>query len=200
MTGGDYRRQVRPTQRHAGSIPKFKNLNLDRDSLLKFANKYGWIDPCGVVQWHADDSIPAIGLGRWTEQIHLMTIADRLLSWARNKDQRALSKVFHWDADRFDVSFRVEMDGKKMVALKPSARGNANRREYRFGWVIGQNFPPEMRPEVPTLGWSRNDLTRPAFLIVAKIVNHQLEKFCRGCSFANSRSASSGCKVRDLRT
>src|SRR5580704_14935342 len=69
---------------------KFKDLSLDRDSLLGFANEHGWIGERGKVQYGAAHAIRAVGLSTWTDEIEKMTIADRLLNLARTKSQQEL--------------------------------------------------------------------------------------------------------------
>jgi hypothetical protein len=157
---------------------KFKDLSLDCDSLLKFANEYGWIGERGRVDFSGGSSIRAIGHSTWISQIQSMTIADRLLNWARIKDQHALSRFFIWHPHRFDIQARIDMDGKTMVPIKRG--GPPNRDQISFsGWFVNWYIMPWEVPELPNLGWGRNDYTRPALLIAARIINEQLGQLCR---------------------
>jgi hypothetical protein len=157
---------------------KFKNLSLDPDSLLKFANEYGWIGERGKVECGGAHSIRAVGLSTWTDQIQKMTVADRLLHWVKIKDQQALSRYFVWHPKRFDVQVRIEMDGKSMLETKLGCKPNPDRVRV-WGWLVGAHILPHEVPELPKLGWRRNDLTRPALVIAASIINEQLAQFCR---------------------
>jgi hypothetical protein len=157
---------------------KFKNLSLDRDSLLRFANEYGWIGERGKVEYGGAHSVRAVGLSTWTDQIQEMTIADRLLKLVRRKSQQELSRYFVWHPDRFDVQVRIEMDGKSMVATKPEYPPNPDRAHF-WGWLVGSHIMPYEVPELPKLGWGRHDFTRPALMIAAGIINQQIGQFCR---------------------
>jgi hypothetical protein len=157
---------------------KFKDLKLDRDSLLTFANEYGWIGEHGKVEYGGAHSVRAVGLSTWTDQIQNMTIAHRLLTWVRTKDQRALSRYFVWHPDRFDVQVRIEMDREHMVPSKPGDSPNPDRARF-WGWLVGAHIMPYEVPELPKLGWRRNDFTRPALVVAAYIINEQLGQFCR---------------------
>ena len=157
---------------------KFKDLNLDRDSLLGFANEYGWIGDRCKVKYGDAHSIRAVGFSTWIDQIQMMTMADRLLTLVKIKDQRALSRYFEWHRERFDVQVRIELDGKTLVAIKPGRTPSFGRSGF-FGWLVGAHIMPDVVPELPKLGWSRNDFTRPALVIAAYIINQQLGQFCR---------------------
>jgi hypothetical protein len=157
---------------------KFKDLSLDRDSLVRFANEYGWLGERGIVEYRGAHSVRAVGFSTWTDQIQKMTIADRLLNWVRNKDQHALSRHFVWHPDRFDVQVRIEMDGKGIVATKAGCLPNPDRVCF-WGWLVGSRIMPYELPELRKLGWRRSDFTRPALLIAAGIINEQLGQLCR---------------------
>lgn len=157
---------------------KFKDLSLDRDPILRFANKYGWIGERGMVEYGGAHSIRAVGLSTWTDQIQKMTIADRLLTWVKRRSQQELSRYFVWHPDRFDVQVRIEMDGKSMVATKPRSPLNPDRARF-WGWLVGSHIMPDEVPELQKLGWGRRDFTRPALVIAASIINQQLGQFCR---------------------
>jgi hypothetical protein len=155
---------------------KFQDLSLDRDSLLRFANEYGWIGERGKVEYRGAHSVRAIGLSTWIEQIQMMTIADRLLNWVRIKDQQALSRFFVWHPKRFDVQVRITMNGKVLI---PATPGVFNPDGQLCGWLLGVHFMPHEVPELPKLGWGRHDFTRPAMAIAGQIINEQVGQYCR---------------------
>jgi hypothetical protein len=155
---------------------KFKDLSVDRDSLLRFANKYGWIGERGLVEYRGV-ALRAVGLSTWIAQIQKMTVADRLLNWVRIKDQQALSRYFVWHAKRFDVQVRIEMNGKTMGPITPAS--DHPERGRLCIWLVGGHIALDEVPELPELGWGRHDFTRPALVIAGDIINNELAQLCR---------------------
>jgi hypothetical protein len=155
---------------------RFKNLNIDHDSILKFANQYGWIGERGVVEYGGAQSIRAVGLSTWIDQIDKMKIAYRLLDLVRIKDQQALSRYFFWHPKRFDVQVRITMKGETMCSYIP---GSDTERGHLCGWLVGGHIMPSEVPDLPKLGWERNDFTRPALVIAASIINKEIGQSCR---------------------
>jgi len=163
---------------------KFKNLSLDRDSLLGFANEYGWIGERGMVQYGDAESVRAVGLSTWVEQIQRMTVADGLLTWVSVNDQPALRRYFVWHQEKFDVKVQIEMNGKTIRPFTPPPDLNPELtprpdRVILHGWLVGSHIMPHEVPDLPKLGWGKHDLTRPALVIAASIINDQLWQFCR---------------------
>jgi hypothetical protein len=166
---------------------KFKDLSLDCDSLLRFANEFGWIGERGQVEYRGAH-VRAVGLRTWTDQIQMMTIADRLLYLVSIKDQQALSRYFVWHPKRFDVQVRIEMNGKAMCPTTPGSVSNPKRGRL-CGWLVGVHIMPYEIPELPKLGWGPHDFTRPALVIAANIINEQLEQFCRPALIMDDKNA-----------
>ena len=166
---------------------RFKNLSMDRDSLLMFANQFGWLGARGYVEHGGAQGIRAVGIFTWIAQIQKMVVAGRLLDLVRNEDQQALSRYFVWHPKRFDVKVCIEMNGKTMGPIKPGSAPDPERRRLS-GWLVGSYIEPGEVPELPKLGWGRHDFTRPALVVAASIINGELGRSCRPILVMNDKN------------
>lgn len=167
---------------------KFKDLSVDCDSLLRFANQYGWIGKRGRVERTKGSCYRVVGFDTWVEEIQKMMVADRLVNLARIQDQQALRRYFAWQPDQFEVQVRIEIDGKTMGALKPDSEFKFQEsRVYR--WVVSTCVMPHEEAKLSKLGWCRGDFTRPALRYATDIINERLGRWCQPALTMDDRSA-----------
>ena len=165
---------------------KFKDLGLDRDSLLQFADSYGWIGERGRVDGAKGNSLNVVGFDTWLEEIRAMMVADRFLNLARIKDQQELSRYFVWD--RFEVRARFEIDGKTIRPFKPGSEYNP-RGSSDYIQLAGTLVMPEDEAELSKLGWRRGDFTRPALGFAAELINKRLGQWCQPALMMDHKNA-----------
>ena len=154
----------------------FRDLAPDRESLLRFANQYGWIGQKGMVHFEGGGPLRAVGLSTWEKEIQDMVVAHRLLNLARLKDNQALREFFSWDPVRFDVRIGIEMDGRNMRGIARSEKPCPDTRKW-LGWLAGGIVPPHI--DIRRLGWKRHDYVLPALTVVEYIVNERTWELCR---------------------
>lgn len=159
---------------------KFRDLSLDCDSILEFANRYGWIEetsrPIRARRLWDD----RVRLQTWRYEIQSMILADHLWACIQEDDRRTLRKYFRWDPKEFAVAMEVAMDERKVCAVdmsKPSVTPS-------WRWqLIGQNGAEELRK----VGWNRGDVIGPARVAIMKLVNPRLSDHCHPHLFLNAR-------------
>jgi hypothetical protein len=181
-------RRYRPLVETPDLFRIFRDLELGRDSLLNFANQYGWIGERGMVDYQGGTP-EAVGMQTWEHEVQSMIVADRLLAWVNEKDQLSLKEYFSWHPTRFDVRVGIQMDGRKMrsvirAGFNPALGGWA-------GWM-GGGIVPYLPDELPKIGWKRGDLTVPALDLVIHIVNTRLKELCRPLLYRNHRGTLAG--------
>jgi hypothetical protein len=168
---------------------RFGELELDRDSILKFANRYGWIGETGWVRVGTRPSVPAIGICRWHEEIQAMIMAHHLWESVENCDEHRLRNYLTWHRSEFNVEFRIGTQKRKiltkhnpMVAGPSSLRG-ARPLKVELQWLINPNHEESLR----AIGWKRGDMLGPARIAVMNFVNPRLAAHCHPRLYLDSR-------------
>ena len=169
-------RRYQPLVDTPGLFQKFKELSPDRESLLRFANEYGWIAEKGNVSGDGVRGWPAVGLATWENEIQDMIVADRLFQLASREDNHALRQFFTWHPEHFQVEVAIEVEGGIMRSSKNRKRINPHLKNWR-GRLAGGLVPPHI--DVRSLGWKRGDFVLPALSIVEYIVNERIWNLCR---------------------
>jgi hypothetical protein len=169
-----------PLQEFPDLFLRFAELELDRDSILKFANRYGWIGETGLVRVGTRPWVPAIGISRWHEEIQAMIMAHHLWERVENCDEHRLRNYLTWHRNEFNVEFRMGAQKRKiltkhnpMVAGPSSLRG-ARPLKVELQWLINPNHVEPLR----AIGWKRGDMVGPARLAVMNFVNPRLAAYC----------------------
>jgi hypothetical protein len=91
---------------------KFMDLKPDRESLLCFANQYGWIGVQGLVTSRNYPGILALALSTWQREIRDMYHADRLLRMANANNDHAIRQYVSRERDELSERGWVEFRGK----------------------------------------------------------------------------------------
>lgn len=169
---------------------QFRDLRLDRDSLLSFANQHGWIGDTGRVDYQERGWIPAVGMQSWESEIQAMIVADQLLSWAENEDLHSLKQYFFWHSTEFDVRMAIRIYGRRIRAEKiPKTPNPILGPTYSWHeWLVR----PDQVERLQAIGWKRGDLVGPARLAVMNIVNARLEKLCHPRLYLDARGGMTG--------
>lgn len=97
---------------------RFKDLDLDPDSLLRFANRYGSIGETGRIDYSGTGWRQAVGISHWREEIQAMIVADHLWGCLLSEDRRTLRTFFIWARDAFDVRAAIRIVGRHIRAEK----------------------------------------------------------------------------------
>ena len=169
---------------------QFRDLTLDRDSLLSFADQYGWIGETGRVDYQKRGWFPAVGIQSWESEIQAMIVADQLLAWADKEDLHSLKQYFFWAPTQFHVRMALRIYGRKI-------RGERIPKlpEPQFGptsswheWLVR----PDQVERLQDIGWRRGDLVGPARLAAMKIINTRLEKLCHPRLYLDARGGMAG--------
>jgi hypothetical protein len=93
---------------------KFRDLKPDRESLLRFANQYGWIGVQGTVNsGNTPQTFLALALRTWEREIRNMVHADRLLCLANVNDDHAIRQYVSREGDELNqLGWWVEFSWK----------------------------------------------------------------------------------------
>ena len=95
---------------------RFRDLILDRDSILEFANKYGWLgETCHLIDKRGP-WIGGVGLHTWQYEIQSMILAEHLWKCIQDNDRRTLRKYFLWHPKAFAVTMAIAMDAREVRA------------------------------------------------------------------------------------
>lgn len=149
---------------------RFRDLELDSDALLSFANQYGWLGASGKVDYGERCWISAVGISRWQSEIQSMIVADHLFQCVETDDRRTLRPYFKWHETKFDVRLAVRLSGRGITAL-PAQKVSAGP----WGeWLV----MPGQIDCLKELAWHRDDVLGPARLALMNIVNERLEALC----------------------
>lgn len=168
---------------------QFRDLKLDRDSLLRFANRYGWIGETGGLDYQNRGAIRAVGIHSWASEVQAMIVADQLLTWLQDDDRRALKDYFSWHQTEFNVRMAIQICGRKMRDDRrwgPRHCGETYTSWDR--WLV----EPNQASRLQEIGWKRGDLAGPARLAVINIVNSRLEALCHPRLYLDSRGGLTG--------
>lgn len=160
---------------------KFRKLNLDRDSILEFANEYGWIGETCRLSRKKGPWISAVGLHTWRFEIQAMILADHLLECIQKNDRPTLRKYFHWHPTEFAVSMAIGMHEREIhaedtFAPEPSV-------PCWFEQLVKASEVQQLR----AIRWNRGDVIGPARVALMKIVNPRLSAHCHPHLFLNAR-------------
>ncbi len=158
----------------------FRDVHLDGDSILSFANRYGWIGETGRVDqgklW-----IPAVTLHHWQQEIQTLVVAHFLWDCVQRDDRRTLRQHFTWDRARFDVRLSIGILGREILPKShPSmlAQDNLPAMSQPFRtferWMIDAANVEVLK----AIGWRRDEVLGPARLAVMNLVNPRLAAYC----------------------
>jgi len=169
---------------------EFRDLDLDRESLLSFANQHGWIGETGSVDYQNRGWIPAVGIQSWEGEIQAMIVADQLLIWAKNKELHSLKHYFFWHPTRFNVRMAMRIYGRKIrretnSKVPDPLLGPTNSWHE---WLVRANQAERLQ----AIGWKRGDLIGPARLAAMNIINERLEKLCHPRLYLDARGGMTG--------
>jgi hypothetical protein len=169
---------------------QFRDLNLDRDSILEFANLHGWIGETAYVDSHHRALVPAIGIQTWQREIHAMIVADRLLNWANSGNLDALKRHFVWSPTGFALKMTLWIHDRR-IRTEPT-RGAPNALigipSVWNEWLVRPNQEEMLRAS----GWKPGDFVRPARLAAMNIINERLEKLCHPRLYLDRRGCLTG--------
>ncbi len=168
---------------------QFRDLRIDPDSLLRFADQHGWIGETGRVDYQKRGWMPAVGKQSWINEIQAMVVADQLLVWAENKDPY-LKQYFFWHPTQFDVRMELRIYGRRIWAEK-AGQAHDSARGPMCGWHEWLVRPDQVE-RLQAIGWKRNDLVGPARLAAMKIINERLEKLCHPRLYLDARGGMTG--------
>jgi hypothetical protein len=165
---------------------KFRELNRDRESILQFANEYGWICHEGLLNvpdgWYRPRT--AVGFQKWTTEIEDLITADRLASLARQEDNRTLGQYFSWHPKRFDVEMHFQVDGRELRRIvRPAHEPPA--------WMRGGGVMSGAR-DLEKEGWKRGDYIRVALAFVERYVNERIALLCHPLLQVSKRGRLTG--------
>lgn len=169
---------------------QFRDLSLDRDSILGFANRYGWIGETSYVDYQHRALIPAVGIQTWQSEIHAMIVADQLLSWADGNDVESLKKYFSWAPTGFAVKMALRIYGRQIwrepkPKLPDPLRGPSS---LWHEWLILPRHEEKLR----AIGWKPGNLVGPSRLAAMNIINERLEKLCHPRLYLDRRGCLTG--------
>ena len=169
---------------------QFRDLDLDRDSILRFANRHGWIGETGRVDYQKRGWIPAVGIQSWESEIQAIIVADRLLYWAEKKDLQSLKHYFFWHPTQFDVRIAMRIYGRTTWAEDVGKVPDSHRgpTDAWHEWLVR----PGQAERLQEIGWKRGDLVGPARLAAMNIVNARLEKLCHPRLYLEARGGMAG--------
>jgi len=169
---------------------KFRDLDLDRDSILRFANQYGWIGPTGHVEHQNRALIPAVGIQTWITEIQAMIVADQLLAWAKSEDLHCLKRYFTWSPTQFDVRMDLRIYRRRIWAEEAGKIPDPHRGPMSswHEWLVR----PGQAERLQAIGWKRGDLVGPARLAAMNTINIRLEKLCHPRLYLDGRGGLTG--------
>jgi hypothetical protein len=165
-------------------------LELDQESILKFANRYGWIGETGNVDYQNYALTPAVGIQIWHREIQAMIVADRLLNWAENADLPSLKQYFWWAPTGFAVKMALRIYGRGIRrAPRPTLPDpRLGPSSLWHEWLILPRHEEELR----AIGWKPGNLVGPARLAAMNIINERLEKLCHPRLYLDRRGCLTG--------
>ncbi len=83
-------------------------------SPLAFANEFGWIGHTGLVSDGKSRLVPAVGLGKWREEIQAMIAAHYLWECIQKEDKKTLRQYFIWDRTEFAVRSTMGIEDRQI--------------------------------------------------------------------------------------
>jgi hypothetical protein len=159
---------------------KFRNLGLDRDAILEFANRYGWIGETCRLEDKRGPWIGAVGLHRWREEIQTIILADHLRCCIEADDRPTLRKYFRWHPKEFDVRMAIGMHEREIYAEDRSARAPSG--PFWFSGLVNPHEVDQLRTM-----WNPGDVVGPARVALMDIINPRLRANCHPHLFLNPR-------------
>jgi hypothetical protein len=174
----------------------FRNLNLDRDSILAFANRYGWLGNTGKVDQGKHLWIEAMGLSQWHEEIQAMIVAHHLWDCVQRDDRHTLRDYFAWDRATFNVRLSMAIQEREILPKSHSAMTAEDPSSFTLTppfltfdkWLIDATNVGSLQ----AIGWNRDDLLGPARLAVMNIVNPRLGAYCHPHLYLDKRGLPVG--------
>ena len=186
----------------------FKSLSLDRESILAFANDYGWIGDTGVIDCEERPWVDAVGITVWQSEIQMMMLACHLWDAVRNDDRKELRRYLKWGRGRLNVRFGYRIQGREILpaapirgpipawARDPKRRGEPDppiategERPIRVPESQGEStwlIREEEVPEFERLRWSSGEIRRAGRLAIRHIVNPRLARLCAPRLYLNA--------------
>jgi len=155
---------------------RFRDLELDPNSLLKFADRYGWIGEAGRADYGTRGWMRAVGISQWQEEIQAMVVAHHLWECLKNEEWRTLRKYFVWHRDVFDVRAGIRIVGREIQPERnPEIIDEWTAPTMAWHeWLV----KPEQVAQLKAIGWRRDDVVGPARLMLMNLINPRLEVLC----------------------
>jgi hypothetical protein len=159
---------------------RFRDIALNAEAILSFANKHGWIGATGQVIAANQTLTPAVGISKWYEEIQAMIVAHHLWDCVKANDRATLREYFSWNHRVFNVCLEIGID-QRMILDKTDPDVKQSRiqrpllRRPYTQWLLR---PQDVDP-LREMGWSDGDVIGPARLAIMTFVNSRLETLCR---------------------
>lgn len=160
---------------------RFRDLALDAEGILRFANQFGSIgETSQVIGLGGSPLIPTVGLSRWHEEIQASVIAHHLWECIKVDDRRSLRQHFKWHPTKFDVDLSIGIQGKEVLSRTHPYVQNMPTPELVLPahahntWLIDEHEAEALR----SVGWNSGDVLGPARLALMNIVNPRLQEYC----------------------
>jgi hypothetical protein len=153
---------------------RFRDLALDAEAILTFANRFGSIgETSHVIGRGGSAFIPAVGISRWREEIQAMVIVDHLWKCILADDRPTLRRYFKWHRTAFEVILSIGIQGKEILPLNhPYVRDGSARAKTT--WLIGERWAEPLS----AIGWNHGDVLGPARLAMMDMINPRLLEYC----------------------
>jgi hypothetical protein len=168
-----------------GLFRQFRDLELNPDSLLQFANEYGWIGATGNVDCSGRGWTSAVGISTWYTEIQATIVVDHIWKYLQEMNKGKLRKYFRWHPTQFNVWFAIRTDGRE-IRSEFDRKDRDRKVVPRAEW--GQRLvPPNQVDRLKAIGWNHGDVIGPAQMALLEIVNSRLEKYCHPRLYLDAR-------------
>lgn len=173
----------------------FRDLPLDGDSILSFANRYGWIGETGRVDDGKNLWIPAVSVHHWQKEIQTMIVSQHLWDCIQRDDRNILRQYFVWDRTSFDVRLSLGIHDRQILSksspsMLPEGQMPGGTHPFRTfeQWLITSTNADVLK----AIGWNRGDVLGPARLTVMNLVNPRLAAYCHPHLYLDKRGKPVG--------
>jgi len=160
---------------------RFRDVGLDPEAILAFANQYGSIgDTSRVIGRGGSPLISAVGISRWHDEIQAMVIVDHLWRCIQADDRQSLRRYLKWHPTEFEVTLTIGIQGKQILTKddplfqKKPFEPLVLPARHETTALIG----PRRQDPLRALRWGHADVLGPARLALMDKVNPRLQEYC----------------------
>lgn len=191
--GGHFYNMINPLEKRTDLFLEFASLNLTRQAILGFANKYGLLRQKAVELVSTDDSLSASDIKKrfclldlteenafhvYGEPLDFWQPAIRRMKWTvalwellKEEDEQALRRVIHWTKKGDKISY-ILADEEILDRYSTAAEVMAAAKKSGFPHIVDDLI--SKKETIQKLKLKPGDVLLPAKLVIQKRINLEL--------------------------